>query len=73
MSTDYGDIFLVGTTEKLRLVEALWDDIAAQPQAVPVPQWQIDELRRRKVEYLKNPKPTYSWDEVKRFILENHG
>lgn len=72
MSTDYSSLFALGTEEKLRLVEALWDDIAAHPESLPVPPWQIDELRRRKAEYLRNPSPTYSWDEVKQYVLRKH-
>jgi putative addiction module component (TIGR02574 family) len=34
--------------EKLRLVEDLWDDPAASPEAVPIYDWQIEELERRK-------------------------
>lgn len=72
MSTDYSAIFALGTTEKLRLVEALWDNIAQTSEDIPIPDWQVDELRRRKAEYLKSPSATHSWDEVKQYVLRRH-
>ena len=73
MSTDYASLFALNTTEKLRLVEALWDNIAESPTELPVPNWQVEELRRRKAEYLQNPADVYSWDEVKQYVLGRHG
>jgi putative addiction module component (TIGR02574 family) len=72
MSTDYSPLFALGTAEKLKLVEALWDNIADAPDEVPVPDWQIEELRRRKTEFLKNPGDTFTWDEVKQYVLRRH-
>ncbi len=42
-------------SEKLQLVEDLWDDLAAAPEAVPVHDWQRQELARRKANLLKKP------------------
>jgi putative addiction module component (TIGR02574 family) len=58
-------IFDLSPSEKLQLVEDLWDDIAAAPEAVPVHDWQKQELARRKANLLKNPAPGLSWEEVK--------
>jgi putative addiction module component (TIGR02574 family) len=73
MSTDYSPLFALNTAEKLRLVEALWDDIATSPRDVFVPQWHLDELQRRKAEFLKHPENTFTWDEVKKYVLERNG
>lgn len=60
-------------SEKLELVENLWDEIAADADSVPIHQWQIEELDRRKAECEKNPDPGSSWDDVKARIRRAHG
>jgi putative addiction module component (TIGR02574 family) len=59
-------VFELSPSEKLQLVEDLWDDLAATPDAVPVHDWQKQELARRKTNLTKNPDSGRSWDEVKR-------
>ena len=61
---DSASIFDLSRSEKLQLVEDLWDDLAAEPEAVPVPQ----ELARRKANLMKNPASGLSWEEVKRNV-----
>jgi putative addiction module component (TIGR02574 family) len=61
-------IFDLSPSEKLQLVEDLWDDLAAAPEAVPVHEWQKQELARRKANLLKNPATGLSWEEVKRTV-----
>ena len=41
-------IFDLSSSEKLQLVEDLWDDLAATTSEVPVHEWQKKELARRK-------------------------
>jgi putative addiction module component (TIGR02574 family) len=48
-------VFDLSPAEKLQLVEDLWDDLAASPDAVPVHDWQKQELARRKAKLQKNP------------------
>ena len=38
----------LSVAERLQLVEDLWDSIARSTAEVPIPQWQKDELARRK-------------------------
>ena len=59
--------------EKLQLVEDLWDDIASDPSAVPIHDWQVEELNRRKANLQNNPEPALSWDAAKRRIRIRHG
>jgi putative addiction module component (TIGR02574 family) len=66
-------VFDLSPSEKLQLVEDLWDDIAATPEAVPIHEWQIAELERRKANLAKNPGTGLSWEEVKRRIRSRHG
>ncbi len=58
--------------ERLLLVEDLWDSIARSSEAeLPIPEWQKDELKRRKRKYIQNPKSAIPWSDVKRSILES--
>ena len=59
-------IFDLSPAEKLQLVEDLWDDLAHNPDAVPVHRWQVEELARRKTNLVNNPGSGSSWDEAKR-------
>ncbi len=68
MSDGVASIFDLSPSEKLQLVEDLWDDLAATPEAVPVHDWQREELARRKANLLKNPAPGLAWDEVKQRV-----
>lgn len=66
-------IFDLSAAEKLQLVQDLWDDLAANPANVPVEDWQIEELDRRKANLEKNPASALTWDEVKTRIRERYG
>ena len=55
MSTEMRSVFDLSPSEKLQLVEDLWDDLAATPEDVPVHDWQKEELARRKANLMMNP------------------
>jgi putative addiction module component (TIGR02574 family) len=65
---DSASIFDLSPSEKLQLVEDLWDDLAAAQETVPVHDWQEQELARRKANLLKNPASGLSWEDVKRNV-----
>lgn len=48
-------VFDLGPAEKLQLVEDLWDDLAANPDDVPLHDWQREELERRTENVRQNP------------------
>jgi putative addiction module component (TIGR02574 family) len=73
MNPSITSVFDLSPSEKLQLVEDLWDDLAASPEAVPVHDWQKEELARRKANLLSNPATGLSWDEVKRRVRSRHG
>ncbi len=66
-------VFDLSPSEKLQLVEDLWDDLAATPENVPVHDWQIQELERRQAHLKANPASGLSWEEVQRRIRSRHG
>ena len=66
-------IFDLSPAEKLQLVEDLWDDLAANSAAVPVHDWQKEELAQRKANLMNNPASGLSWDEVKQRVRTRYG
>jgi putative addiction module component (TIGR02574 family) len=73
MSANNVSIFDLSPPEKLQLVEDLWDDLAANSTAVPVHEWQKEELERRKANLMSNPASGLSWDEVKKRVRAHYG
>jgi putative addiction module component (TIGR02574 family) len=66
-------IFDLSPAEKLQLVEDLWDDLAATPEAVPVHDWQKEELARRKANLMQAPASGLTWEEVKQRVRCRYG
>ncbi len=66
-------IFDLSVSEKLQLVEDLWDDLAATPDQIPLHDWQKEELARRKANLMNNPASALTWEEVKRRARARHG
>lgn len=71
MNTVLKELETLSVSERVQLVEALWDSIARSNAGVPVLQWQKNELNRRKRNYLQNPNSGQTWDQVKRDILQS--
>ena len=65
MTVEFTPIFELAFSEKLQLVEDLWDSIATQPTNIPVLDWQKEELNERKVSHLQDPSLASSWESVK--------
>ena len=73
MEPSSASIFDLSPAEKLQLVEDLWDDLAASPEAVPVHDWQKEELARRKANLAENMGEGLTWEAVKRRVRARHG
>jgi putative addiction module component (TIGR02574 family) len=73
MNSRATSVFDLSPAEKLQLVEDLWDDLAATPEAVPVHDWQKQELARRKANLSKHPASGLAWEDVKRKVRRRHG
>lgn len=73
MNQNIISIFDLSPSEKLQLVEDLWDDLAATPEAVPVHEWQKEELSRRKANLTNNPASGLAWEEVKKRVRSRYG
>ena len=48
------EILALPVAERVRLVEAIWDSISAVPEALPLTEWQKQELDRRLAEFEAN-------------------
>ncbi|MCH7990374.1 MAG: addiction module protein [Planctomycetes bacterium] len=72
MSTDFSELFELEVAEKLQLVEDLWDNIATTPDAVPVEDWQKEELARRKAAHQQDQEAGSSWEDVKARIRQSN-
>ncbi len=55
--------------EQIDYVQTLWDRIAARPDRVPVPEWHVEELRRREASYKIAPDGVSTWEEVRERVL----
>jgi putative addiction module component (TIGR02574 family) len=73
MSSELLPIFDLSPSEKLQLVEDLWDDLAATPEAVPIHDWQKEELARRKANLLKSPGSGLTWEEIQARVRSHYG
>jgi putative addiction module component (TIGR02574 family) len=62
---DLRAIFELSVAERIRLVEDIWDSIAASPESLPLTDAQKRELDRRWAEYQADPKAGRSWGEVR--------
>ena len=56
-------------SDKLALVTELWDDLASNPDDIPITAEQIAEVDKRLEEYRKNPDLGTTWEQVKARIL----
>ena len=70
MTTALQELETLSVAERVQIVEDIWDSIARSNANLPVPQWQKDELTRRKERYLLNPDSGESWNQVKQSILQ---
>ena len=58
------EILALPVPERVRLVEAIWDSISAVPEALPLTQWQKNELDRRLAEFEADPDAGSTLEEV---------
>jgi putative addiction module component (TIGR02574 family) len=66
-------IFDISPLDKLQLVEDWWDDLVATRKAVPVHDWQKEELARGKANLMNNPACGLTCEEVKKRVQSRYG
>ena len=63
------NILKLDVSERIQLVEDVWDSVAAVPEAIPLTEQQRKELDRRLTAYHNDPSAGSPWKEVKKRIL----
>jgi putative addiction module component (TIGR02574 family) len=69
MSVSLAEILQLSVSERLQLVEDIWDSIAEDQDAFPLTAEQRDELSRRIDEADANPGLGRPWPEIKARLL----
>ena len=72
MSIDVNAFRSLAPSEKLRLVEMLWDDLGGSTESIPLPDW-VDREAARRREEMRNPSFGLSHDETWRRIEQRNG
>ena len=65
LSTTLAEIVLLSVDERICLVEAIWDSIAAEPGQPALTEAQQQELERRLAAHTASPEEVIPWEEVK--------
>ena len=59
--------------EKLRVVEQLWDEIAASGERFPLPEWHREEAERRAAELEADPSSALTREQLWQRVDESDG
>ena len=59
-------------SEKLLLVEDIWDSIAASNADIPLPDWQKQELDRRYQEFKEGKLELHDWEAVHQDLRQKY-
>lgn len=62
------EIRKLSVREKLRIMEAIWEDLSANAANVPVPQWHKDVLDTRRKAVEAGREKILDWDDVKKSL-----
>lgn len=65
------DILKLSVSERIRLVEEIWDSIARESEALPLTDEQKAELDQRIAEYEADPEEGEPWEVVRERIRNN--
>ena len=53
-------------SEKLKIIEALWSDLAAEEDSFESPAWHEEELKKTETEYAAGRLEVIDWEEAKK-------
>ena len=70
MNSNLNEILKLSIPEKILVVEAIWDNIAAENNQYLISDAEYLLLEERYAEYKQNPANVLFWDEVKANILK---
>ena len=72
MPTQFSELLDLSPSEKLDIIEALWESLNQSPELIPLPEWQKRELDRSKAQYDAHPESLQTWEEVQANILAKY-
>ena len=64
------EIDKLGISEKIMLVEDIWDSIARSNSSIPLPDWHKQELSKRYNEYKRGKLGLHDWKDVHKEIRQ---
>lgn len=65
MNSHLQEILALPVSERIQLVEDIWDSIAAVPEALDLTEKQADEIDRRLEDFRNNPTDVIPWEMVR--------
>jgi putative addiction module component (TIGR02574 family) len=65
MSIARKEILSLSVSDRLQLLEEIWDSLIETPEAIPVSDAQRRELARRRRAHARNPSAAKSWTQVR--------
>lgn len=72
MAIDSNDLHALSNSEKLLIVEMLWDDLEKSPAPIPLPEWAVKEVEQRRRD-MRDPAFGLSHEETWRRIANRNG
>lgn len=70
MVKDFSQLLELPPSERLQLVEAIWDSLVEIPDAVPIDDDLRDELDRRLAAYHADPSTARPWADIRGELLD---
>jgi putative addiction module component (TIGR02574 family) len=65
------EILKLSVSERIQLVEDIWDSIVFSPESLPLTDAQKAELGRRLADYRANPSAGRTWEEVRESLEDD--
>ncbi len=66
------EINQLSLTQKLIMIQDIWDSIAKESGKLPMPEWQKNELEKRYEQYKQGKTSLYNWREVHNELRARH-
>ncbi len=70
MVKDFSQLLELPPSERLQLVEAIWDSLVEVPDAVPIDDDLREELDRRLAAYYADPSTARPWADIRGELLD---
>lgn len=70
MVKDFSQLLELPPSERLQLVEAIWDSLVEVPDAVPIDDDLREELDRRLAAYYADPPTARPWADIRGELLD---